>query len=757
MNDDTTAITPAAPVPLSARLDAFRADPSDDDLYRALRDELREQRRPDVMAELGELRAPHEAETERRLEIWHEVAALWTDMGEPNRVEHALNQVLELDPADELAARTLVERYTAEARYAEAADILEDELHELKLRTTGDDSARPATGEDTLERRANGHRALAQLWEDQLGRVDQALNHWQQAWHLEPKRTDALASARAIYASLGDDKMVARLYEAELEVLGNRGPAERRAELKLELGRIAARQGDPAGAAGHFEAALKLNRESLAVREALAEIYASPHFSGQPDIRPRAGELLVDLGQRRLAENDENAGIGFLRRALEVQPDSRLAAEALEQALTATERWEELDQLYQLSLGNCTAEERMQLLHKRAELYEDHLNDRTALKGILIELAAQSPPLGQVSQRLRALYSEDEDWAALASHIESELPAIRDDRARSSAEMLELATIVREHLGNRDRAAEILHHILLDVDPTSAEALARYGDHFRERRDWRGLADLLDFATDNARDAGAPASQLVRQLEEIAQICETRMGDIDRAIATWRRIQEMEPDSPKPPEAIRRLMSRAKMWESLVGVLEREAEAAQSPEQRAEALRRIAQVYRERQVNPRRAIALYEEVISLVPDDRGVLKALSELYDRDGDDAGVAHTLRRTLDHDIRAMAAESQFSSPKEWPVAKRAERLTSLRRLISMYERLGDLEGVVFASSGVIEMLPGDRDALDRMERALEQAGDLVRLEQTLDYHVRAASGPAERAKIQRRMARIAVLQDD
>ena len=58
------------------------------------------------------------------------------------------------------------------------------------------------------------HRTAAEVWDRHLGRIDRALHHWQQAWQLEPDRTDALAAARALYASLGDDAMVARLYQA---------------------------------------------------------------------------------------------------------------------------------------------------------------------------------------------------------------------------------------------------------------------------------------------------------------------------------------------------------------------------------------------------------------------------------------------------------------------------------------------------------------------------------------------------------------
>ena len=117
-----------------------------------------------------------------------------------------------------------------------------------------------------------------------------------------------------------------------------------------------------------------------------------------------------------------------------------------------------------------------------------------------------------------------------------------------------------------------------------------------------------------------------------------------------KRIEALEPGSSKAREALRRLGSRAKMWEQLVGVLEVEAEQARSSGERAEALRRIAQTYRERQVEPRRAIGLFEEVVEHKPDDDGALKALAELYEREGDDAGLARTLRRQLELDARRL-----------------------------------------------------------------------------------------------------------
>ena len=51
----------------------------------------------------------------------------------------------------------------------------------------------------------------------------------------------------------------------------------------------------------------------------------------------------------------------------------------------------------------------------------------------------------------------------------------------------------------------------------------------------------------------------------------------------------------------------------------------------------------------------------------------------------------------------------------------------------------------------MTGDRDALERMERVLDKAND-PRLEQTLEYHAAASTSPAERAKLLKRLAKLA-----
>ncbi|MBA3460200.1 MAG: tetratricopeptide repeat protein, partial [Deltaproteobacteria bacterium] len=746
--------------PLEARVVSFRAQPEAKG-FAELRQALRDAGRGELLADVCATWGQHERDPIRAADAWSEAGEAMAVLGETATAIEYLQTALDLDPTNDRASDRLLE-LVEPTDPAAAVEIIERELGELAKKAGGGGAKAKA---EITARRAAHHRRAAELWNDHLGRVDRALWHHQQAWKLEPNRTESLDAARQLYASLGDEAMVGKLFQAELDVLGNApAAAERKAYIRFELGKLALRNKDLETAANHLEQAAVLDPHSIDISEKLAEVYSSPGFrDGQT--RGKAGELFVEMG-RKLKQRDDQTGINYLRRAVGVDPYSKGSSDALQEALQVSSEWAELDRILRhRSAVVQDPHERAEVLRRRAALYRNQLKDRAALIEVLTDLVAYEQPGSKPARELRELLRDDQDWESMSRLMEAEINALAQNPETPTdtivMEILELATIAREHMGDRDRAAELLHQAL-GVDPMHEEALARYVDHFRERRDWRGLIDLYEFALDNAREAGADAGDIIQRLEEIAQLAELRLGDIDRAVEAWQRIAEIEPGSTKVTEALRRLTARSKMWQQLVASLENELANANDPVQRVSILKKMAQTYRERQIDPRRAIELFEQILQENPGDDATLKALAEMYEREGDDAGLAHTLRRILEVEEQRVLESMRRSgksadAPKEWPVAKRAERLTMLRRLALLYEtRLADVDGVVYASSAVLELLSGDRDALDRMERVLEKAND-PRLEKTLEYHAAASTSPAERAKLLKRLAKIATDRGD
>src|SRR5439155_23148192 len=174
----------------------------------------------------------------------------------------------------------------------------------------------------------------------------------------------------------------------------------------------------------------------------------------------------------------------------------------------------------------------------------------------------------------------------------------------------------------------------------------------------------------HAQAAGAPAEVLVPRLEEVAVIAEGKLGDAERALLAWQKLAELSPGYERAREAQKRILLKAKQWDRMVTVLEREAQGASDPAQRIEILRRLARVHIEKLNAPERAAAVYQEILAQDPRDLVALRALMESYERGERWAELSKLLREQLE-----LAGAKQ-------------EKLTLLRRLLVLYdERVGDL----------------------------------------------------------------------
>jgi tetratricopeptide (TPR) repeat protein len=151
---------------------------------------------------------------------------------------------------------------------------------------------------------------LGRTCEEDLGRFEEALLHYQRAFKLRPDYLEPLRRGRLIYQSLGDMDMVARLSELHLANL-NAADAKSGVALALELGQLKLRLADPTGAIEVLRQALRLHNEAGDESEVpellmatLAEAYVSPDYlpgaSEKDQARRRASDIYLSLARRHL-------------------------------------------------------------------------------------------------------------------------------------------------------------------------------------------------------------------------------------------------------------------------------------------------------------------------------------------------------------------------------------------------------------------------------------------------------------------------
>ena len=127
--------------------------------------------------------------------------------------------------------------------------------------------------------------------------------------------------------------------------------------------------------------------------------------------------------------------------------------------------------------------------------------------------------------------------------------------------------------------------------------------------------------------AAAPNGELAAELwARAAEIHEAQRGDIPRAIAAWRKVDEARPDDLVALAALDRLLALEGRVDELVIVVARRAELTDDAGVRLVLLHRVAALYEEVLDDKPRAIAAYKNVLGVDDTDLAALDALERLY-----------------------------------------------------------------------------------------------------------------------------------
>ncbi|HET6148528.1 MAG TPA: tetratricopeptide repeat protein [Polyangia bacterium] len=697
---------------------ALQRNPADTEAFVALRKAYRQAQKHDKLVTLYEARAQAIEDGPKAAELFYLAAELRIDqLGDGEGAEVDLANAVDRDASHIRAAARLKDIYREQGRTADYMTMLEME------------AAAVARTRDPA-RIAELQSEMGQLFVNHFAKLERNVRNAQRPGKLNADNVKSIESARKIYRALGDYRAVVRLYELELEGTTD---AKRRADLLLGLGRVLAEKLEELDAAAQrLGEVIRLRPRDEKALDLLAAIYANPNWIGA-DGMEKAAAIFFQLARRRQEAGDPDNAVAALRRALQAVPGHPESSELLERVYYDGRRYQELDRYYRERIAAATSEpERIDFLYKRAQLAEGEMNDPAEAQRVYGEITTMEPPNGPAAARLVELFMASHDFAKLAELRERQLGAI-DDPGERVRIMTELAALYRDRLGDRDQSAVYLHAIL-QLDPENPTALGAYADHFRDKADWAALADLLEFSFERARGRGGATEEQVRRLEEIAVVSEKNLGDNERALHAWRRIEELTPSYARAREAQRRLLLKGKSWDRMAELLEREAALQEDPAQRAETLRRVAQIHREKLGAPAKAVEIYRNILRAEPHDAVALRALVEIFEREGDFAGLARVLREQIE------------------VITAKQERVSLLRRLVMLYdEKLTDLPQATWAALEILQSVPGDRDTLARLEAILERSGDTGQLVNVLEQHTRYAANPDEKLALLRRISEL------
>jgi tetratricopeptide (TPR) repeat protein len=569
-----------------------------------------------------------------------------------------------------------------------------------------------------------GNRALA------ADRPERALEAWKIVERLEPGDLDARAALQQLYQRGGKWNALSESIRGEIDTL-----APDATEEKLRL----------------LRDLIPIYRDALQLDSMLMQVYGeilvvSPYdaeaLDALSDLYEKSGrwnELIHVLDKKaevapepadkvalylRISElwmerfGNMNQAIGPLERVLRLQPDHARALTELKDIFTKKRKWESLYGVLAREAELCEDQEAR--LHKRVEMAElctARLHNNAAAIGLWKEILAESPERIDALETLENLAEREKDWETVAVVLQT-----RSDASGSDTEKLELlqrlGVIFMERLARPQDAIAAWRGVLaLDPDATRVrrmlrDALASEGDFealeelYAETGDWAGLADALSQASETVENPALKTHLSLRA----ARLYSDRLDEPGRAARCFERALYATPDNVEAAAGLVPVYERDHKWAEYARMLEIvvSRDADDELETRLDRASALRSVYLNRLKDPASSLGWATRAYLLSPSDPSVVAGLEESAEAAGAYDDLVALFRDRLEH-----------GSVEE------SERLDLQRRIATISgERLGQPEEAIRNLEAVLEVRPGDAQAiavLDRLYRAQRRFADL------------------------------------
>ncbi|HEX9288169.1 MAG TPA: tetratricopeptide repeat protein, partial [Anaeromyxobacteraceae bacterium] len=438
-----------------------------------------------------------------------------------------------------------------------------------------------------------GQLRLAEICEERLGRPDEAAASYHTVLSIDPGHRGALAALGRLHARASD---WGRLLETFLAERAAAPDARERAHrcfkaaevLEERLGRVPeaidlyaeALALEPTLLPAHQ--ALERLYERIGAHEALAGLLESD-LATTSDAEERVAVLfrLARLHEDQLG--DLEAAAGACERILALAPDHLVALRALAALRERAGRFDEVVALHD-RLASITSDSRkaIALLQRSAEVQEEQLGDDAAAAATHERVLRLDPTHLPALRALGRLYARAGRWTDLVAMCRAEAEASFSTES-AAALHFRVGEILEQRLGQEGEAIAA-HREVLTLSPSHVGALRALARLYRAHGEWESLVEVL---TADAAARAAP-DRKAALLGEVAEILETRLGDLDRAAEVHAEVLRAAAGSGPSLRALDRILSARGRWAELASLRRAHADHERGPARVASLLRAAA-------------------------------------------------------------------------------------------------------------------------------------------------------------------------
>jgi golgin subfamily B member 1 len=560
-------------------------------------------------------RLSHQApEPERRLQLLKQLAQIQEQrLGQKDMAFLALCRAFQLDPQDKTVAVTMRRLAKETGAIEELAAVYE---------SVADSAGRGADAEQV-------YLNLARIQDEDLDDAEAAEASLRKWLTLEPTSLAAVEQLGGLFKRRGRSREHALALEQRVNIVGTLE------EKKLALRELAAcyeEMGETAEAVTSLQRGLELDSGDVALTQELGAIYrrekAWPDLVGllqkardQASEDPQRSALQLQIAE--ITEQglvDDEAAISAYRMALELDPVSMPALVALERIYSKLDRAAELLHVYDRQAEVVEPRERIKVLFKAAQVWEEKLGNPTNAIACLEGVLDVEPHAVKALKDLERLYRQAGDGEHLASTLQRRL-AVAVDAAETVALHVILGEVWNHNL-NRPDQAEQLFQRALQIDPNNQPALHALGELYERSGNWQQALEMLG----REGRLGMDTAQAVDLHFRSGRIYAEMLQDIPRATAEFDRCLEVDPGHLPSLQALKQIYADAKNHGGYLEMARREAEVTTDPAQKTELYYALGKFYQDVQEDVAGAERSYLEALRWTPNHQPSARPLADIY-----------------------------------------------------------------------------------------------------------------------------------
>ncbi len=665
-------------------------------------------------------------------DYWMRIAGIDDRLGDVDEAAAAFYKVLALDPADPEALAALENLFTRTQRWKDLIGVVE----------------RRVESTDDAQVKEGLYATMAQICDERLGRPEDAIAAYRKVLELDPasdlalRALDGLFTRQTMWSELAENLEAqlsfARTEDAQLALMlrlaGLRETEMASVDSAIEGYRqILERAPTSEAALAALERIGKDATYELTIADLLEPLYRNAgdwqNLIGVHEVQVRRSEDVVRRVEllHQIAQLYEDAGadlgasFGTLARALKEDPANESTQQQLDRVARATGRFADLASVFeQLAPGIDDAMLASALYVKSAQVQEEDLGNASAAVSLYRKVLETDPLSLTATDALERLFRASEQYQDLSLVLQRKSEILEEPADKKNA--LFQAAAIEEDVLNRPEAAIAVYGKILEIDSDDLRAIDAL---IRRSLDLSRWPDLLSLYAKKA-DLVADVQEKKGIYYQVGAVYERELGDVPRAIDTYTKILELDPDDLQALSRLDVLYERAENWPELLSVLTREGEMTGDPNEAVGFEYRIASLYEKHLEDVARAIELYREILQRQPDHEPTLQALEALKDGDQDALGAATVL-------------EAVYEAASNWPKLIRVheaqvqrasdpfEKVELLHRIARLYEdSLGDHAAAfdTYARALAVDDGSEQRAGLERLAMVVNRWPEVARL---------------------------------